>query len=95
MSFEPVDVLKAVRRLSKTDAVLGEVIRDVGPFTLKPDSGGYGILVRSILSQQISTSADYGIRRSISFNSCSRLTVSDSCRSRLSGSPVQQQLRND
>ncbi len=62
MSFEPAAVQKAVRQLSKVDPVLRRVIRDVGPFTLKPDKGGYGILVRSILSQQISTSAATTIR---------------------------------
>ena len=62
MSFEPADVRKAVRRLLKVDPVLGQVIHDVGPFTLKTDSGGYSILVRSILSQQISTAAAKTIR---------------------------------
>jgi len=37
-------------------------MRSVGPFTLKPDPGGYEILVRSILSQQISVAAARTIR---------------------------------
>jgi DNA-3-methyladenine glycosylase II len=53
----------AVRKLSSTDPVLGTVIRAVGPFTLKPRRGGYQMLVRSILSQQISTSAATTIRQ--------------------------------
>lgn len=37
-------------------------MRSVGPFTLKADPGGYEILVRSILSQQISMAAARTIR---------------------------------
>jgi DNA-3-methyladenine glycosylase II len=62
MSFDPAEVQKAVRRLSKADRVLGNVIRDVGPFALKTEPGGYDVLVRSILSQQISTAAARAIR---------------------------------
>lgn len=62
MSFEAGDVRKAVRRLSSADPILGKLIRRVGPFTLKVQSGGYEILVRSILSQQISTAAARTIR---------------------------------
>lgn len=62
MSFEPAEVQKAVRRLSKADRILGNVIRDVGPFALKTEPGGYEVLVRSILSQQISTAAARTIR---------------------------------
>ncbi len=38
------------------------LIDDVGPFTLKPQRGGFSMLVRSILSQQISTAAARSIR---------------------------------
>src|SRR5690606_25884358 len=38
-------------------------IRDVGPFTLRPHRDRFGLLVRSILSQQISTAAARSIRR--------------------------------
>ena len=53
MSFDPAEVQKAIRQLSKADRVLANVIRDVGPFALKTEPGGYDVLVRSILSQQI------------------------------------------
>jgi DNA-3-methyladenine glycosylase II len=44
------------------DPTLHEVVRKVGPFTLKPDRDRFGMLVRSIISQQISTSAARSIR---------------------------------
>lgn len=62
MSFDPAEVQKAIRQLSKADRVLANVIRDVGPFALKTEPGGYDVLVRSILSQQISTAAARTIR---------------------------------
>ncbi len=62
MSFDSAEVQKARRRLSKADPILGHVIRKVGPFTLQTESGGYEILVRSILSQQISIAAAKTIR---------------------------------
>jgi DNA-3-methyladenine glycosylase II len=62
MSFEATDVRKAVRRLSAVDPILGTVIRRVGPFMLQVERGGYEIVVRSILSQQISTAAARTIR---------------------------------
>ena len=62
MSFDPAEVQKAVRRLSKADRILANVIRDVGPFALRTEPGGYEVLVRSILSQQISTAAAKTIR---------------------------------
>ncbi len=60
--FEPTVVKKGLRVLSKNDEVLAGVIKSVGPFTLAPDPGGYEILVRSILSQQISVAAARTIR---------------------------------
>lgn len=62
MAFEPTEIRKGVRVLSKNDPVLAGVMRNVGPFTLKADPGGYGILVRSMLSQQISMAAARTIR---------------------------------
>lgn len=56
------DIRGACRALSRRDKVLGAVIRRVGEFTLKPEGGGYEMLVRSILSQQISTAAARTIR---------------------------------
>ncbi len=62
MAFEPTDVRNGLRVLSRNDPILAGVMRTVGPFRLKPDPGGYEILVRSILSQQISVAAARTIR---------------------------------
>lgn len=62
MAFESTEVRRGLRVLCKNDPVLARVVRSVGPFTLKPDPGGYEILVRSILSQQISVAAARTIR---------------------------------
>ncbi len=62
MSFDEKAVQAGIRHLRKQDPIMGEVIRAVGRFTLKPRKQGYEILVRSILSQQISTSAASTIR---------------------------------
>lgn len=62
MAFESTEVRKGLRVLCRNDPALARVVRSVGPFTLKPDPGGYEILVRSILSQQISVAAARTIR---------------------------------
>ncbi len=62
MAFVPTEIRKGMRVLSKHDSILAGVMRSVGPFTLKADPGGYEILVRSILSQQISMAAARTIR---------------------------------
>lgn len=62
MAFEATEIRKGVRVLSKNDPTLAGVMRSIGPFTLKADPGGYEILVRSILSQQISMAAARTIR---------------------------------
>lgn len=62
MSFDAAEVERAINRLTKADPVLGKVIRRVGDFALKTEKGGYEILVRSILSQQISIAAARTIR---------------------------------
>jgi DNA-3-methyladenine glycosylase II len=48
---------KAHRHLSRKDQVMKQLIRLVGPCTLQHDPDGFGVLVRSIVSQQISTKA--------------------------------------
>jgi DNA-3-methyladenine glycosylase II len=48
---------KAIRHLRKSDPILASMIRKVGDCTLIPREGHYGSLLRSIISQQISTSA--------------------------------------
>lgn len=50
------------RHFQTADAVLAEVIRAVGPFTLKPRRDRFRVLVGSIISQQISTAAARTIR---------------------------------
>ena len=62
MAFEPSEVRSALKKLAKVDPILGDLIRRVGPFTLTVESGGYKILVRSMLSQQISLAAARTIR---------------------------------
>jgi DNA-3-methyladenine glycosylase II len=49
--------VKAQRRLARRDTVLKQLIGQVGPCTLRHDPDGFGVLVRSIVSQQISTTA--------------------------------------
>ncbi len=58
--MEPLDA--AIAHLKRRDAVLRQVIVDVGPYTLKRDTNGFRMLVRSIISQQISTGAARSIR---------------------------------
>ena len=62
MAFESTEIRKGLRVLCRNDPALASVVRSVGPFKLKPDPGGYEILVRSILSQQISVAAARTIR---------------------------------
>ena len=55
MNLTPTTIAAALRHLRKCDPILGQVIRRVGPFRLKPRRGRFEALVRSILAQQIST----------------------------------------
>jgi DNA-3-methyladenine glycosylase II len=52
----------ALAHLRANDPILGRVIDDVGPYTLRPQRSGFDMLVRSILSQQISMAAARSIR---------------------------------
>jgi DNA-3-methyladenine glycosylase II len=56
-------IQNARRHLRAADPVMKEMIDAVGPFTLRFDGDRFGLLVRSIISQQISTSAARSIRR--------------------------------
>lgn len=47
----------AVRHLRRKDPVLGDVIRQVGPFAMKLERNRFRALLRSIIAQQISGSA--------------------------------------
>ena len=55
-------IAAALLHLPGADPILGDLIQRVGPFTLKLHRDRYEILVRSILSQQISTKAARAIR---------------------------------
>ncbi len=48
---------KARRHLSRRDAVLRKIIKEIGLCTLQTNPNGFDILVRSIVSQQISSKA--------------------------------------
>ena len=55
--MKPIDIRRARRHLRAADPVMRGIIDLVGPFTLRPERDRFGILVRSIISQQISTAA--------------------------------------
>lgn len=55
----------AKKHLRQSDAAIGDVIRRVGPFKLDASGGGFQVVARAILSQQISTSAARSIRRKL------------------------------
>jgi DNA-3-methyladenine glycosylase II len=62
VAFDPASIQKALRHLRRRDAVMRTVISAVGPFTLAPDRDRFRMLVRSIISQQISGKAARSIR---------------------------------
>ncbi len=53
---------KARRHLSRRDPILSEIIKLIGPCTLRHNPNGLAVLVHSIISQQISTKAATAIR---------------------------------
>jgi DNA-3-methyladenine glycosylase II len=57
-----IDHAAAARHLRKADPVIHGVYKQVGPCTLKPQRDRFQMLVRSIISQQISTAAARSIR---------------------------------
>ncbi len=59
----PDVVRRGVLHLRRSDEVLRNVIRRAGPCTLRPSRDRYALLVRSIISQQISVLAARTIRR--------------------------------
>lgn len=56
---------RAVRHLGRVDPVMADLIRRVGPLQLKLRRGRFQTLVRSIIGQQISTSAARAINERI------------------------------
>ena len=63
MTHHPADYAVAVRHLRRVDPVMRCVVDQVGPCQLRPQGARFHLLARSILSQQISTSAAATIRR--------------------------------
>lgn len=62
MTTTPTDYRRALRHLARRDPLLKSLIATVGPCTLTPDANHFALLVRSIISQQISTKAAISIR---------------------------------
>jgi DNA-3-methyladenine glycosylase II len=62
MQPAPIDSQRARRHLARRDPVLKQLMAQVGPCTLTPNPDHFGMLVRSIISQQISTKAAASIR---------------------------------
>jgi DNA-3-methyladenine glycosylase II len=62
MPAAKIDHAAATRHFRKADPVIAGVIKQVGPCTLKPQRDRFNMLVRSIISQQISTAAARSIR---------------------------------
>lgn len=60
-STESID--QALRHLRRSDPVMKQLIRQVGPFTLKLQRNRFRSLVRAIIAQQISTAAARSILR--------------------------------
>ncbi|MCA9070964.1 MAG: DNA-3-methyladenine glycosylase 2 family protein, partial [Planctomycetaceae bacterium] len=56
------EIDNALRHLQEADPQLRTLISRVGAFTLRPNRDRFGMLVRSILSQQVSTKAAQSIR---------------------------------
>lgn len=57
MSFAAQHIRTAQTHLKKNDPRMREILRTVGPFTLKPQRDHFQMLARSIISQQISVAA--------------------------------------
>lgn len=62
MAFEPEIIRKAQKHLRQSDVVMKKIIADVGRFNLKIERNRFWMLVRSIISQQISVGAARSIR---------------------------------
>ena len=63
MKLTPTHIQSARRHLRAADPVMKAIIDAVGPYTLRFERDRFAMLVRSIMSQQISTSAARAIRR--------------------------------
>jgi len=63
MTFNPARIRSARRHLRTSDPIMRSMIDEVGSFTLRTEPNRFGMLVRSIISQQISVGAARSIRR--------------------------------
>ncbi len=63
MPFDATQIRKALLQLKRNDPVMRQLVREVGPFTLKTQSDYFLLLVRAIISQQISVGAARSIMR--------------------------------
>jgi DNA-3-methyladenine glycosylase II len=63
MKLNPSRIQAARCHLRAADPVMGAMIDAVGPYTLRFERDRFGMLVRSIVSQQISTAAARAIRQ--------------------------------
>jgi DNA-3-methyladenine glycosylase II len=57
MTWDEKSVQRARQHLRSADPVIGQIMKRVGPFALKVQRNRFQTLVRSIISQQISTAA--------------------------------------
>jgi DNA-3-methyladenine glycosylase II len=62
MKLTPTHIESARRHLRAADPVMKIIIDAVGPYTLRFERDRFAMLVRSIVSQQISTTAARAIR---------------------------------
>jgi DNA-3-methyladenine glycosylase II len=65
MSFKPEQVAEAIRHLQRVDPVMKRLLAEAGAFKLKLNRHRFQMLVRSIVSQQISTKAARAIQRKL------------------------------
>ena len=63
MKLTPAQIQSARRHLRAADPVMKTIIDAVGPYTLRFERDRFSMLVRSIVSQQISTSPARAIRK--------------------------------
>lgn len=66
MPFRTADIERGIAHLQQRDQILATHIERVGPFLLRTHRDRFELLVRSILSQQISTKAARSIRLRLS-----------------------------
>jgi DNA-3-methyladenine glycosylase II len=63
MALNAEEIQKGLRHLRQSDPVMRNLIRKAGPYTLRPRRDRFQMLVSSIISQQISSTAARSIRQ--------------------------------